>query len=331
MLIPLSGCGESRQEQSQFVSMNSPVTLTAYGRKAEAGLSAAEGVIRSMHNMLDPKLPTSYTYAINHAQGENIVVSAQVAKMLSTANTVYQQSGGALDLTLYPLVKLWGFEDGKYYVPPEEDVYTTRSRYCFDQMILTSFPSTGAYAVSFPIGAELSFAAVAKGCASENAIDAMRQAGVESGIISIGNNIQTLGLKPDGSRWTVGIQDPNWLSTYFGVVSVGETAVVTSAGYLCRFTAPNGKSYHHILSPVTGYPSATGLVSVTVLCEDGTMADALSTALYVLGETKALNYWRSHGGFEMILVTNDNRVVCTKGLIDYFTLTSENYTLSFAE
>ena len=88
MLLPLSACGESRMVQSQIFAMNTSMTLTAYGKKAEAGLAAAEGVIQSMNNMLDPDLPTSYTYAINHADGENVVVSAQVAKMLTTADTV---------------------------------------------------------------------------------------------------------------------------------------------------------------------------------------------------------------------------------------------------
>lgn len=331
MLLPLSACGESRMVQSQIFAMSTSMTLTAYGKNAEAGLAAAEGVIQSMNNMLDPDLPTSTTYAINHANGENVVVSAQVAKMLTTADTVYKQSGGALDLSIYPLVKRWGFEDGKYYLPEEEEVYAARAMLCFDKMVLTSFPTTGGYAVSFPSGAEITFASVARGCASENAIGAMRQAGVESGIISLGSNIQTLGNKPDGSLWTVGIQDPNNLSTYFGVVSVGETAVVTSAAYQCRFTASDGRVYHHILSPNTGYSVNNNLLSVTVICEDGTMADALSTALFVLGESRAINYWRSNGGFEMILVTDDDRIIATKGLIDVFTQTVESYTLSFSE
>ncbi len=331
LVFSLTGCGESRMVQSQIFAMNTSMTLTAYGKNAEAGLRAAEGVITSMSNMLAPDLPTSTTYAINHAEGQNTVISAQIAKMLTTADTVYKQSGGALDLTIYPLVKRWGFEDGKYYLPTEEEIFADRARLCFDQMVLTSFPSTGGYAVSFPIGAQMSFAAVAKGCASENAIDAMRQAGVQSGIISLGSNIQTLGNKPDGTQWAVGIQDPNNLSTYLGVISVGETAVVTSAAYQCHFQANNGRTYHHILSPVTGYSVNNNLLSVTVICEDGTMADALSTALFVLGESRAINYWRSNGGFEMILVTGDNRIVCTKGLIDNFTQTVDSYTLRFSE
>ena len=331
MLLPLSACGESRMVQSQVLAMNTSMTLTAYGKQAEDGLRAAEGVIQSMQNMCDPDLPTSYAYAINHAEGENVVISAQVAKMLTTADTVYKQSGGALDLTIYPLVKRWGFEDGKYYLPSEDEIYAARALLCYDQMTLTSFPSTGGYAVSFPAGAQITFAAVAKGCASENAVDAMRQAGVKSGIVSLGSNIQTLGTKPDGTLWTVGIQDPNNLSTYLGVINVGETAVVTSAAYQCRFNASNGRVYHHILSPVTGYSVNNNLLAVTVICEDGTMADALSTALFVMGESRALNYWRTYGGFEMILVTNDDRIVCTKGLIDNFTQTVDSYTLTFQE
>ena len=109
LALPLAACGESKMSQSTVFAMDTVMTLTAYGKNREAGLRAAEGVITSMDAMLDPELPTSTTYAINHADGENTVVSAQVAKMLSTAKTVYDRSGGALDLTIYPLIKRWGF------------------------------------------------------------------------------------------------------------------------------------------------------------------------------------------------------------------------------
>ncbi len=331
MALPLCACGEARMTQRQVPAMNTVMTLTAYGKKADAGLNAAEGVIVAMDAALDPEMPNSTVYAINHAQGQNVIVSAQVAKMLSSAMTVYTQSGGALDLSIYPLVKRWGFVDGKYYLPSDEEISAEMMKLCYDKLVLTSFPSSGAYSVSLPIGAELTLAAVAKGCASENAIDAMRQAGVESAFISMGGNVQTLGVKPDGTLWTVGISDPANPGTHLGVINVGETAVVTSAGYQDRFTAMNGRTYHHILNPASGYPANNSLTSVTIICEDGTMADCLSTAMYVLGETKALNYWRQYGGFEMILVTDSNRVVCTSGLIEKFTLVNDNYTLKFSE
>ena len=139
-------------------------------------------------------------------------------------------------------------------------------------------------------------------------------------------------MKPDGSLWKVAIQDPDDPDGYVGVISVGETAVVTSGPYQRNFVI-KGVTYHHILNPATGHPSGSSLRSVTIICEDGTMADCLSTAMFVLGETKALNYWRQYGGFEMILVTSDDRIVCTRGLLEEFSLASSasQYRVMYVE
>ena len=330
MLLGLCACGETRMSQRQVFAMDTVMTLTAYGKNAERALNQAASVIQSMNDMLDPDLETSTTYAINHAQGGNVSISGQVAKMLSTAYTVYKQSGGALDLSIYPVIQRWGFDNGHYYVPTDEELWVDLSRKAYDQMVLTSFPSSGSFAVSFPAGTEISFGAVAKGCAADNAVAAMRNVGVTSGIVSLGGNVQTLGLKPDGSSWNIAVQDPNNTASFFGVVTVGETAVVTSGTYQ-RFFMQNGKKYHHLINPETGRPINNTLLSATIICEDGTLADCLSTAMFVLGESKALNYWRTYGGFDMILVNKDNQVICTKGLIEKFNLTDDRYTLSFVE
>ena len=333
MLLSLCACGSSsKMEQKQIFAMDTIMTLTAYGKNAEAGLNAAASVINSLDAQLDPELPTSTTYGINHANGANIVVSAQIAKMLSTAQTVFNQSDGALDLSLYPVIKLWGFVDGRYYVPTNEELSAALIQKNFDKMILTSYPATGSYSVNFPAGTEISFASVAKGCAAENAVSAMRQAGVESGIISLGGNVQTLGMKPDGSKWTVAIQDPNNTSGWVGTVQVGEMAVVTSGSYQ-RFFEYDGNTYHHIISPQTAGPVSNGLLSATIICEDGTMADALSTAMFVLGEARALNYWRTYGGFEMILINKSGQVICTKGLIDNYSPNAQvsGYRVRYSE
>lgn len=338
MMLPLAGCGETKESRSVLFAMDTTMTLVAYGKNREAGLAAAESVIRSMDTMLDPENPGSSVYAINHANGENVVVPGQVADMMTAARQVYDQSGGALDLTVYPLLKLWGFIDQKYYVPYDYEILDELSKVCFDQVILTSFPSSGTYTVSMPSYGELSFGAVAKGCAADKAIESMRAAGVTSGIVSLGGNVQTLGLKPDGTQWRVGIEDPNKPgSSYVGVLNVGETAVVTSGSYQRKFTdITTGNTYHHILKPQSGYPVSNNLISATIICKDGTMADCLSTAMFVLGEVQSLNYWRSYGktdggGFDMVLITKDNRIICTKGLIEDFTLVNEDYTVSYSE
>ena len=330
MLLPLAACGETKMSQRQVFAMDTIMTLTAYGKRAEYGLNAAQSVIQSMNDALDPDLETSTTYAINHAQGGNVSISGQVNKMLSTAYTVYKQSGGALDLTIYPVIVRWGFDSGRYYVPTDEELWVDLSHKGFDKMVLTSFPSSGSYAVSFPVGTQLSFASVAKGCAAENAISAMRNAGVTSGIISLGGNVQTLGLKPDGSNWAVAVADPNNPTNYVGVLSIGEAAIVTSGTYQRYFTQ-DGKTYHHLINPESGRPINNTLKSATIVCEDGTLADCLSTAMFVLGQSKAINYWRVYGGFDMILINNENEVICTKGLIEKFTLSNSAYTLRYVE
>lgn len=331
VLLSLAGCGEAQMSQQQMFAMDTSITLTAYGKNRDRGLRAASSVIQSIDVACDPELETSTVYSINHAQGQRVVISGQLADMLSCAQTVYTRSEGAYDPSIYPLVKRWGFVDNKYYLPSDVEIAEDLARLCFGSLVLTSFNTAGTYAVSIPSYGMITLASCAKGAAAKHAVDAMKQQSVKSGIVSMGGNVQTLGLKPDGTKWLVGVQDPNNPTSYLGVLTVGETAVVTSGAYQRRFTATNGKSYHHLLNPQTGYPVSNNLLSVTIICEDGTMADCLSTAMYILGSTKALKYWRTYGGFDMILVYSDNSVVCTSGLIEEFNLSSKYYTLSFTE
>jgi len=329
MLLPLCGCVQKDEAfKKQIFAMDTLMTLTAYGRKGEDGLQAAEDTINSLNAMLDPERTDSTVYAMNGAQGEATPVSDEIAEMIDIAKTVYDRTDGALDLTIYPLVKLWGFIDGNYYVPTEEERQAELSNLCFDEVVVDG--TAGNYTVTMPAYAQLSFGAAAKGCTSDEAIAAMRDAGVTSGIISLGGNVQTLGVKPDGSNWNVAIQDPEDTGSYVGVLSVGETAVITSGDYQ-RYFEQDGVLYHHILDPETGAPAESGLQSATIVCESGALADCLSTAMFILGEEKALEYWRTWGGFELILITDDNRIICTSGLSDSFTLANDTYTLEFTD
>ena len=335
MILPLSACGEGKMYQKQVYAMDTVMTLTAYGSKAQKGLNAADSIILALDSLVDPDVSTSTTYALNNANGEPVTVTGQIADMLTTAIDVYDKSGGSYDLTIYPLVKRWGFTDGKYYIPNDTEILEDLSRLCMDKITVSKFPTSGTYSVQMPSYGQLSFASCAKGCAAKYAIDAMRKQGVESAVVSLGGNVQTLGLKPDGSNWTIGITDPNATSTYLGTISVGETAVVTSGTY--QRYMPSNPKYHHIFSPKTGYPTANGLTSVTVICEDGTLADCLSTAMFVLGKNAAIKYWQQYGcnndedSFDMIIITETGSITCTIGLLEKFTLTNGNYTLEYVE
>ena len=330
MLLPLSACGEKKPVEQQIFAMDTLMDLKAYGKNAETGINDAVAVINGLNAMLDPELESSKVYAINHAQGDSVVVNGQIAKMIQTAQTVSQQTDGALDLTVYPLLRAWGFIDADYRVPDDATIEALLEGVDMTQVTLTAMGDDGSYLVSVPAGTELSFGAVAKGCASNYAINAMRAAGVTSGVISLGGNVQTLGTKPDGSDWNVAVQNPNDTGDYIGYVSVGETAVITSGSYQ-RYFMQNGRLYHHIIDPATGEPAENKLQSVTIVCPDGILADCLSTAMFVLGETDALAYWRDHGGFEMILITTDGRVVLTNGLYGKFTPNGDRYEYSYVK
>lgn len=318
MALGLTGCGEDERHDAQIFAMDTVMSLTAYGDSGEAGLTAAEGVINALDQMLDPEREGSTVYNINHALGAGTSVTGQISEMLSVAQTVYERSGGALDLTIYPLVKAWGFIDGQYRVPSEGEITSLLTNVGFDKIRITSMSDTDTSLLVLPTGMEISFASVAKGCAAKYAIQAMAAEGVRSAVISLGGNVQTLGERPDGTLWNVAVQDPEDTNSYAGILSVGETAVVTSGGYQRYFVANDGTVYQHIIDPSTGYPVDSDLLSVTIVCDDGTLADALSTALYVLGEDGAIEYYEDYPGFEMILVTDDGRTLVSSGLTDAF-------------
>lgn len=329
--LPIAGCGDSKSVSKQVVAMDTIMTLTAYGSKAEKGIKAAESVIISLDSACNPNSQTSSVYQINHANGDTVSVSGQVADMLTTALDIYKRTDGSYDLTIYPLVERWGFTNGQYYVPSANEISNDLSKLCMDKLTLEKYPTSGTYAVSIPYYGQLSFASIAKGCASKYAIDAMRNVGVKSAVISLGGNVQTLGNKPDGSEWKIAIQDPYRDDSYIATITIGEAAVVTSGTYQRYFISSDGTTYHHIINPKSGYPTTNGLVSVTIICDDGVKADALSTAMFVLGKSAALSYWRSNGGFDMIIINENNEITATAGLIEKVDVKNTNYTLTYVE
>lgn len=319
LLLSLAGCSE-KPVTKQIFAMDTYMELTAYGDNAEVALTDIIHTINSYALQLDPEVESSAVYALNHADGSEVTLDPVIADMLTAAKQIYAQTNGALDLTVYPIVKAWGFIDSAHTVPSAKELEQLKSIPCFDDV------SIDIHTVTIPAGTEISFGAIAKGAMAERSKLIAKDYGINHAFLSLGGNVQTVGTKPDGSLWRVGVQDPNNLSGHLGIVSVGEMAVVTSGSYQ-RFFEQDGKLYHHIIDPKTAAPAESGLLSVTILCESGTMADALSTSMFILGEEAAIDYHRTYGGFDMILVTEDNRVIVV-GNVE-FEETTENYTYEY--
>lgn len=337
MILALCACGtdfedgsaDTSEAHKQFFAMDTIMTITAYGKGGDEGIDNVVAEITALDNLLDPSLENSTVHMINRANDSSIQVTDEILTMLSKAQDVYNSTGGALDLSTYPLSQLWGFidldtenhEEGN--IPSEEEIQQKLELLCFDAITIDD------HNVSIPSGSSISFGSVAKGYASDAAVATLKDAGVKSAIVSLGGNVQTLGdQKPDGTLWNVAIQDPNSSDDYLGILQVGETAVITSGSYE-RYFEKDGVRYHHIIDPKTGKPADNDLVSVTIVCDSGLTSDALSTAMFVLGSEDAIKYWRSHSDeFQMILVTKDNQALYTPGLVESFNVTNDNYTAS---
>ena len=178
-----------------------------------------------------------------------------------------------------------------------------------------------ACAVRLPEGMELDLGAVAKGWAGEQLARQLKELGVQSASLSLGGNIQTVGCKPDGSPWRVGIQDPHsQQGAYLASVSVEDMAVVTSGGYE-RYFEQDGVRYCHIIDPDTAIPAQSGVASATIVGKSGTLCDAYSTSLFLMGAEEAAQFWRDHpADFDYILVLDDGSIHITLGLDGTFQL-----------
>ncbi len=298
-------------------AMTTTMQLKAYGDRApEAVQAAAEEIVR-LDRLLSVGNPESEIGVIN-AEGEG-KVSADTLAMLKKAGKVHERSGGALDISVYPMMELWGFTTEEYRVPSQEEIDSLLP--LVDQDLMEIEEREEGALVRLAEGQGIDLGAVAKGFTSDRVAQIFRSYGLESGLIYLGGNVHCLGSKPGGADWRIGIQDPGNSAGIVGVLAVSGKAVITSGAYERYFKdEETGKTYHHILDPATGCPAETGISSVTIVSPDGTLADSLSTACFVMGLEKSVEYWREYGDdFEMIIMDDEGLIHLTEGLEKSFT------------
>ena len=226
-----------------------------------------------------------------------------------------RRTNGALDISIYPIVKAWGFTTGSYQVPDEETIQTLLTKVDYTQIQYDEASGN----VTISEGMTIDLGSIAKGYAGELAARTLRDKGVTSALLNLGGNVQTIGSKPDGSAWIIGIKGPKNPDTAMMGLSVTDQAVVTSGGYE-RYFEQDGHTYWHIMDPATGHPAKSGLLSVTVVGNKGGICDALSTSLFVMGLDKAYDLWAKSDDFEAVFVATDGTVYITDGLKDKFSL-----------
>lgn len=309
-----NGSSYTAAEESRYTTevfaMDTYMTLTAYGDNAQTAVNEAVAEIRRLDDRFSVGNAESDVTVINNAGGGH--VSEETAFLIEKSLDIGRKTKGAFDITVYPLMELWGFTSGNYRVPSDEEIKDVLSKVSYMNV------TADGQEVTLNNNAMIDFGGIAKGYTSSRVMDIFRQNGVEHGIISLGGNVQALNSKPDNSSWRVAVQKPDGDGDYLGILSVDNKAVITSGGYE-RYFEQNGMTYHHIINPSTGYPSDSDLTSVTIVCDDGTTADALSTSLFIMGLDNAVDFYRNSGiAFDMILYDRSGRLYVTQDIAGSF-------------
>ena len=241
-------------------------------------------------------------------------------RLLQAAQEFSEQSQGAFDVTVRPLVELWGIHKKPDFIPTAQEIRRASELTGFRSLILE--PGHFSAFLQKP-GQSADLGGIAKGYAADEVRRILTEGGVEAALINLGGNIVTLGDGPDGGGWSIGVQNPvSVRGESLGTLTLGEAAVVTS-GSNERFFMRGGVRYHHILDPRTGAPAQSGLLSVTVVGGRSSAADALSTAAFVLGLEAGVRLLRKYG-YDAVFVTGGRGVFLTEGLLGRFRRTAES-------
>ncbi len=307
----LSSCGENNSDISKtktakrytFYSLDTDCSLTVYGDNDSFAKIAADAV-----DEVNKTFPDGKNYVLAD-KGETLTFDEKTYSLLKKGLEISRFTDGAFDLTIAPLTRLWNIPDSK--TPPDEGAIAAMLAFSGTSGIKfndadrsVTFESFGGFDVG----------GIAKGFAGNFAADALKKAGCADGVLSLGGNVIVWGEKPDGSDFTVAIKNPlssEHTSEYLGEIKCKDACIVTSGTY-GRYFEYEGKRYHHIIDPSTGYPADTDVLSATVVADDGAYADALATAFVVLGYEKSATYILSaiENGYikGVVLVSNRCRV-----------------------
>ena len=319
--MTLSGCGtssgpglltqETPLSRSDFL-LNTFVTITLYDSDDSSILDDSMALCKEYENIFSKTLETSELYKINHRISDTVTVSDDMAALLAKGLEYCEKSDGAFDITIEPLSSLWNFTSGEAVIPAEADIEADIPKVDYHNLVLS-----GNTLTFLSPDTTIDLGSIAKGYIADRIKEQLLDAGVKSAIINLGGNVLCVGEKPDGSKFNIGLQKPFAdRDETFEVLGINDLSVVTSGVYERHFEI-DGKNYHHILNPATGYPYDNGLISVTILSEESVDGDGLSTTCFSLGLEKGLELANSLDGIYASFIDEDYNVYYSDGMEDF--------------
>jgi len=320
--------GDNRQRFTEF-SLGTVITITFYTGSRSANEAHAAHLFAYTHD-IEMRMSTSerdYSdtelLRVNNNAGVRAVsISEDTLALLERGIELSELSAGDFTIAVWPLSRLWDFEEleATEQLPAAESIAEALSVIDYRDIVINA-DNMSVYLPQEGMGVDVG--GVAKGWVGDYYRRYLEEHGVESALVDIGGNIVTVGDRADGEEWKIGIQDPRApQGAIAGVLSLAGSASVVTSGNYERYAEIDGVRYHHIIDPTTGFPVVNDLSSVTIITEESTYADALSTAAYVKGAEEGYNFVAALSGVEAIFITADGSIILTDGVRDSFAPTN---------
>ena len=310
--LSLAGCASAQPKKQTSVGfyLDTVITLTAYVDDATVLNDALEECGR-YERLLSRTVKGSDVWRINHAQGQPVEVSDDTVAILNTARQVSELSGGTFDVTIAPVSTMWDFTSGEAVVPDADAIAAAAARVDYEKV------EVDGNTVTLPGDMMIDLGGIAKGYIADAVKGYLAGRGVKSAVLSFGGNIVTIGLKPDGSPWKVGIQDIDRPTGEYMLVALNFGGSTVTSGIYERGFESDGVYYHHILDPQTGWPVQNELASVTIFSDSSRWGDALATAAFALGTEGGTKLIEGLDGVEAVFIARDRSVSSTSGAGKY--------------
>lgn len=315
IVLNFTSCDSSRNkyyEKSNIV-MDTVVTLSAYGENSKEAVEESFKKLDEINEMASTNIDTSDIYKINNSSGENYVqVHPEIMKMIETSIKYSKLSDGAFDITLGPIIDLWGIGTDNERVPSNEEIKAKLPLVGCDKISINEEESSVMLQKK---GMALDLGGIAKGFAADEVLKIYKKYNIENGLINLGSSsIYAVGKNKDNNKWAVGIKHPRSEDSkdYLGIIKLSNEALSTSGDYE-RYFIKDNKRYHHIIDPKTGYPADNGVMSDTIVIDNNDedknmLADLLTTTVFILGPEKGLNLIKTLPNVSCEITTSDYKV-----------------------
>jgi len=307
-----TGCIEEKIfTQSRFL-LGTLVTITLQqtsSEKANAAFDTAFDEIARIEKLMSPYNTNSDIHRLNHSGSDPVKISDETFALICEALLVSRKTGGNFDITYASIADLWNYKKDNFS-PPSRTIIDSRMRsFNYRNIILNTEKKT----ITLKNNAQIGLGGIAKGYAIKKAVHTLKQKNIIGGIVEAGGDIQVIGTKL-GKTWKIGIQHPRKKNDLAATLSLHDDDSVATSGDYQRFRMHNGKRYHHIIDPGTGFPSRSGLISVSVITKDPVLADAWATALFVMGAEKGSNLLKKNPHIQAVFITSELTMIASHEL-----------------